>query len=76
LLHFKDDWIMRTKRPRRYMGRHWLMLMRPFLRYSKVRDAYVLRLVGRRAGPVLRVDRRPRRPRPYGGVERRRTSAA
>jgi hypothetical protein len=50
---------MRTvKRPRRYVARPWLVLMRPFTRYSGTRDAYVLRLVGRRMGPVLRVDRR------------------
>jgi hypothetical protein len=68
---------MRTvKRPRRYVARHWLMLMRPFLRYSASRDAYLLRGVGRRVGPVLRIDRRPRRPRPFDGVERRRTSVA
>jgi hypothetical protein len=65
-----------TKRPRRYVARHWLLLMRPFLRYSAVRDAYVLRAVGRHAGPVLRVDRRPRRPQPFDGVERRRASVA
>lgn len=65
-----------TKRPRRYVARQWLLLMRPVLRYSTVRDAYVLRLVGRRTGPVLRVDRRPRRPQPWDGVERRRTSIA
>jgi hypothetical protein len=39
------------------------MLMRPILRYSVARDAYVLRVVGRRVGPVLRLDRRPRRDR-------------
>jgi hypothetical protein len=68
---------MRTvKRPRRYVARHWLLLMRPLTRYSVARDAYVLRLVGRQVGPVLREDRRPRRPRPFDGVERRRTSVA
>jgi hypothetical protein len=68
---------MRTvRRPRRYVARHWLVLMTPVLRYSVSRDAYVLRVVGRRAGPVLRVDRRlVRRPR-LDGVERRRTSVA
>jgi hypothetical protein len=50
---------MRTvKRPRRYVARHWFTLMRPFVRYSKTRDAYVLRLVGSNSGPVMRVDRR------------------
>jgi hypothetical protein len=62
---------MRTvKRPRRYVARHWLLLARPLLRYSAVRDAYVLRGVGRRMGPVLRVDRRSRHS--FEGVERRR----
>jgi len=51
------------------------MLMRPVLRYSVSRDAYVLRGVGRHVGPVLRVDRRMvRRPR-FDGAERR-TSVA
>lgn len=68
---------MRTiKRPRHYVARHWLTLMRPFLRYSAARDAYVLRAVGRHIGPVLRVERRPRHPQPFNGVERRRTSVA
>ena len=50
---------MRTvKRPRRYLSRHWFTLMRPFTRYSKTRDAYVLRLVGGKMGPVVRADRR------------------
>jgi hypothetical protein len=36
------------------------------------RDAYVLRVVGRRMGPVLRPDRRaPRRIVEYAGPERR-----
>jgi hypothetical protein len=43
---------------------------RPVLRYSQPRDAYVLRVVGRKWGPVLRTDRR--RPRRIGeGPERR-----
>jgi hypothetical protein len=68
---------MRTvKRPRRYLAQQRLMLIRPVLRYSAYRNAYVLRGVGNRVGPVLRLDRRPRRPRPFDGVERRRTSVA
>jgi hypothetical protein len=60
---------MRTvKRPRHYLARHWLMLMRPFIRYSKTRDAYVLRIVGSNMGPVVRVDRR--RQQPFGAVAR------
>ncbi|HEX9480460.1 MAG TPA: hypothetical protein VF927_00030 [Solirubrobacteraceae bacterium] len=50
---------MRTvKRPRRYVARHWVVLGRPLLRYSEPRDAYVLRIVGRKWGPVLKLDRR------------------
>ncbi|HTU79716.1 MAG TPA: hypothetical protein VMF09_13240 [Solirubrobacteraceae bacterium] len=70
---------MRTvKRPRRYVARRWLLLMRPWLRYSLARDAYVLRGVGRHIGPVLRPDRRrqARRPGRFDGIERRRVSAA
>jgi hypothetical protein len=47
-----------TPRPRRYVSRHWLLICRPLLRYSVTRDAFVLRIVGDRVGPVLRVDRR------------------
>lgn len=61
---------MRTiKRPRRYIAAHWLVLVRPMFRYSESRDAYVLRAVGRKWGPVLRVDRRHGGAR--NGVERR-----
>jgi hypothetical protein len=61
---------MRTvKRPRRYIARHWLLLGRPILRYSEPRDAYVLRVVGRQWGPVLRADRRHLNG--FEGVERR-----
>jgi hypothetical protein len=60
-----------TPRQRRYVPRHWLMLLRPLLRYSLTREAYVLRLVGTSLGPVLRLDRRSRHPRPFEGVERR-----
>jgi hypothetical protein len=61
---------MRTvKRPRRYLAPHWLLLMRPVLRYSAARDAYVLRVVGSNWGPVLRAERRRRRQ--FEGAERR-----
>jgi hypothetical protein len=50
---------MRTvKRPRRYISGRWISAGRPLLRYSQPRDAYVLRVVGRKWGPVLRPDRR------------------
>ncbi len=68
---------MRTAvRPRRYVRRHWLVLMRPALRHSLTRDAFVLRIVGSSVGPVLRPDRRRRPRRPFDGVERRRAPAA
>jgi hypothetical protein len=63
---------MRTEqRPRRYVARHWLIALKPVLRYSATRDAYVLRIVGRSRGPVLRIDRRHRRSSSYTGSERR-----
>jgi hypothetical protein len=44
-------------------------------RYSYSRDAYILRVVGGRVGPVLRAERRVRRQRPIEG-DRRRPSTA
>jgi hypothetical protein len=68
---------MRTQqRPRRYIARHWLVMLKPMLRYSVTRDAYVLRGVGGSSGPVLRVDRRRRGSSSYEGAERRRMSVA
>jgi hypothetical protein len=68
---------MRTQqRPRRYIAGHWLLVLKPALRYSATRDAYVLRGVGRSTGPVLRVDRRHRGASPYHGAERRHVSVA
>ena len=59
-------------RPRRYIARFWLLALRPLLRYSATRDAFVLRLVGNSRGPVLRPDRRrSRRPEPFDGIDRR-----
>jgi hypothetical protein len=67
---------MRTvRRPRRYLDRRWLLLTSPFFRYSSSRDAYVLRGVGGRVGPVLRAERRRER-RPLEGVDRRQPRAA
>lgn len=66
---------MRTvHRPRTYVANHWITLMRPILRYSTARDAYVLRGIGRDFGPVLRVDRR--RENAQYRVERRRHISA
>jgi hypothetical protein len=63
---------MRTvKRPRRYVPRQLVLALRPALRYSSPRDAYVLRFVGRKYGPVLRPDRRVKRLRQFEGSERR-----
>src|ERR1041385_9461543 len=47
-----------VRRPRRYVARPWLVLLRPLFAYNFTRDAYVLRAVGRQLGPVLRIDRR------------------
>jgi hypothetical protein len=65
---------MRTQqqqRPRRYVSRHWLVALKPVLRYSATRDAFVLRAIGSSSGPVLRVDRRKARLAQHSGVERR-----
>jgi hypothetical protein len=64
---------MRTvRRPRRYVDRQWIELARPLLRYSGSRDAFVLRLVGQKWGPVLRVERRYQGlSKAFDGVERR-----
>ncbi len=60
-----------VKRPRRYIASHWFALLAPAFRYSRSRDAFVLRGIGGSAGPVLRVDRRRFHQRPFTGVERR-----
>jgi hypothetical protein len=68
---------MRTQqRPRRYLASPVLMALKPVLRYSATRDAFVLRGIGGKAGPVLRADRRGARRTEYAGVERRRMHAA
>jgi hypothetical protein len=66
----------KEQRPRRYVARHWLFLLRPMLRYSLTRDAFVLRRIGDSAGPVLRADRRRHRQSSFVGVERRRARVA
>ena len=43
-----------THRPRHEVPGPVLILLRPVVRYSLSRDAYILRGVGRRFGPVLR----------------------
>jgi len=63
---------MRTeRRTRRYVGRQWILFLRPFLRFSITRNAFILRGVGVRMGPVLRVERR--RAHVYRPIERRGT---
>ncbi len=42
------------RRPRRYVGRLTFTLLQPIFRHSLSRDAWVLRGVGERRGPVLR----------------------
>jgi len=62
-----------VRRPRHYVSKHWLVLLWPAFRRNDRRDAYVLRVVGRRVGPVLRPNRRARRESPaVEGVDRRR----
>jgi hypothetical protein len=46
------------------------MVMRPFMRYSYSRGAYVLRIVGERWGPVLRQNQR-RHQLEFDGHDRR-----
>jgi hypothetical protein len=52
-----------------------LVLLSPVFGYNRWRDAYLLRGVGQRMGPVLRVERRMRAERRTAGVERRRGNA-
>lgn len=62
---------MRTQaRPRRDVSATTLAVLRPVLRYSTSRDAYVLRGVGNRMGPVLRA-RLPAASQAPGGEVRR-----
>ncbi|MFL5844488.1 MAG: hypothetical protein ACJ762_07325 [Solirubrobacteraceae bacterium] len=44
----------RTPRVRRTVSGRLLTLLTPVFRYSVTRDAYVLRVIGRRRGPVLK----------------------
>ena len=61
----EGEWpILKSPRPRRYVSSVTLTLLRPLFRHSESREAYVLRVVGNRWGPVLRQERRTqRRPR-------------
>jgi hypothetical protein len=64
-----------VRRPRHYVSRRSLTLLRPLFRYSYGRDAFVLRGIGTNRGPVLRLERR-RRQRPFEGSDRRRPKGA
>jgi len=64
-----------VQRPRRYVSPVTLTAMRPVLRYSSTRDAFVLRMVGSHRGPVLRRERRIAKVE-YDGQERRDRSSA
>ena len=66
----------KVARPRRYISRSLFTVMRPLLRHSVGRDAFVLRVVGNSYGPVLRVDRRGRSTEFTGADRRRRTQTA
>jgi len=48
-----------------------LAVLRPLFVYNDHRDAYVLRAVGRKHGPVLKPDRRMHREPPVDGVDLR-----
>jgi hypothetical protein len=48
----------------------------PLFGYNHNRDAYILRGVGRRFGPVLKPDRRVRCEPPRDGVDMRHAGAA
>jgi len=50
-------------RRRRYLSHRWLIVLAPLFRFCRLRDAYILRVVGRWVGPVLRIDRRTVRRR-------------
>jgi hypothetical protein len=57
-------------RPRHYLAPWVLVTARPFFRFSASRNAYVLRVIGGRAGPVLMRDQR-RHTSHYQGLDRR-----
>jgi hypothetical protein len=59
-----------VRRPRHYVARRWLLMLKPVLRYSHTREAFILRGVGASVGPVLRLDRR-RAKRTVDGADRR-----
>ena len=46
--------MVHTHRQHHYVGRVTFWLLQPFFRYSTTRQAWVLRMLGERHGPVLR----------------------
>jgi hypothetical protein len=60
-----------TRRPRRYVRSETLTLISPLFGYDSRRDAYTLRGVGRRVGPVFLEDRRRRHELPPGLIDLR-----
>ena len=46
----------RSARPRPPVSPRTLAVLLPLFHYSAVRNAYILRLVGHRVGPVLRLE--------------------
>ena len=62
--------MVRAQRPRHYVSRLMLTLLWPVFRYSRTRDAHVLRLIGHWHGPVLKQERR-QTERAYVGPDRR-----
>jgi hypothetical protein len=64
-----------VQRPRRYLAPTLLVALSPVFEYNHPRDAYVLRMVGRHVGPVLRPNRRVRRGQSSDGVDRRRRAS-
>lgn len=70
----RGPFVREIPRDRRYVSRASLTVLSPLFRHSLTRDAYVLRGVGNRFGPVLREDRR-RHKLPIDGPDRRQASA-
>jgi hypothetical protein len=62
--------MVRVQRHRHYVSQLTLTLLWPLIRYSRARDAYVLRVIGHWHGPVLKLERR-RTQRGYAGPDRR-----
>lgn len=76
----RDRFVRETPRRRRYVSRASLTVLAPLFRHSLTRDAYVLRGVGNRIGPVLLEERRRHKlpiegPDRRGGAGRRATTA-